>query len=453
MIPMPTVSPTVPTIPAALGLLAMGRLQQVMEEQQQRFPLLDYDRDLVAVCDFNGFLAYLNPIGRDWMGVAQEIDLSLFQVRCFTPLTQDLWDEIFTDLVNQGLWSGDHILQYAAEPVRVKLLVTAHRPMDSTEIDCFTIVARRLDDPLNPAQTAMAEVLRAKAEYLESALKNLQQARAQMVQAEKMSSLGQLVAGVAHEINNPVNFIYGNLNYANRYLTDLLGLIAQYREAYPQPSEAIQTTIDEIDLDYLLEDLPKMLGSMKVGADRIREIVLSLRNFSRLDEAAYKAADLHAGIESTLMILQARIKAKSDRPVIRIVKDFQALPLVECFAGQLNQVFMNLLVNAIDALEEAWAIDARRSLQIQIQTALIEAEQMVEIRFSDNALGMPANVQARMFDPFFTTKPVGQGTGMGLSISYQIIHEGHHGSLTCQSIDGQGTTFVIRLPLQQAIVN
>jgi two-component system, NtrC family, sensor kinase len=265
-----------------------------------------------------------------------------------------------------------------------------------------------------------------------------------------MSSLGQLVAGVAHEINNPVNFIYGNLKYANDYVDDLLGLLNQYRSAYPQPPALVQATIDAIDLDYLLADLPRLFSSMKVGADRIREIVLSLRNFSRLDESEYKQADLHQGIESTLMILQNRIKSQEHWPGVQIIPAFGELPLIPCFAGSLNQVFMNLLANAIDALEEAYTQGQITQPEIRIHTAIVD--DMVHLRFHDNGPGIPADVRERLFDPFFTTKPVGKGTGMGLAISYQIICEQHHGSLTVQSIAGEGTTFEIRIPCQQRYV-
>ncbi len=425
--------------------LSSLRLETVIQEQRQQFPLLDYGQDLVAVCDFNGFLAQLNPIGRQLMGVGADEDLSLFQVRCFTPLTQDLWDEIFTSLVNVGLWSGEHILQYAGEPIVVKLVVMAHRPQpaQSQEIDYFSIVGRVQEN--RDDRAAIAAALQAKTQYLEQALKNLQQARTQMVQAEKMSSLGQLVAGVAHEINNPVNFIYGNLKYANEYLDDLLGLLHQYRHAYPQPTALVQATIAAIDLDYLLEDLPRLFSSMKVGADRIREIVLSLRNFSRLDESEYKQADLHQGIESTLMILQNRIKSQEHWPGVKIILEFGELPLIPCFAGSLNQVFMNLLANAIDALEEAHTAGSIAHPELRIQTEIVD--DMVHLRFQDNGPGIPADVRARLFDPFFTTKPVGKGTGMGLAISYQIICEQHHGSLTVQSIAGEGTTFTIQIPV------
>jgi two-component system, NtrC family, sensor kinase len=433
------------------GLVSTQRLATVSQEQQRQFPLLDYDQDLVAVCDFNGFLVSLNPIGRELMGVGPAEDLSLFQVRCFTPLTQDLWNEIFTSLVNEGLWSGEHILQYAADPVVVKLLVIAHRPdpEQPETIDCFSIVARVQENMIE--RKVIEAALKSKTEYLQQALSNLQQARTHMVQAEKMSSLGQLVAGIAHEINNPVNFIYGNLKYVNEYINDLLGLLNQYRRVYPQPVAAIQTTIEAVDLDYLLADLPKMLGSMQVGADRIRAIVLSLRNFSRLDESEFKAADLHQGIDSTLMILQNRIKPQENWPGVQIVQELDALPLVPCFAGQLNQVLMNLLVNAIDALETAYAEGIVTQPTIQIRTQIVGA--MVQIQFQDNGPGIPADIQSRLFDPFFTTKPVGKGTGMGLAISYQIIHDRHHGCLSVASEPGQGTTFTVEIPLQQSPIS
>ncbi len=274
----------------------------------------------------------------------------------------------------------------------------------------------------------------------------------QLVQSEKMSSLGQLVAGVAHEINNPVNFIYGNITHANQYIQDLLRLLQLYQQNYPNPVTEIQKEIEAIDLSFLIADLPNLLTSMTVGAERITEIVLSLRNFSRLDEAEMKAVNIHQGIDNTLMILEHRLKAKSNNFTIEIIKEYGDLPLVECYPGQLNQVFMNLLANAIDALEESLVISQTSFVinkgQIRIQTQLTNQKQVV-IRVSDNGLGIPEDVQKRLFEPFFTTKPIGKGTGLGLSISYQIITQKHQGKLQCISAPGQGTEFVIEIPLNQ----
>ena len=298
-------------------------------------------------------------------------------------------------------------------------------------------------------------------QQLEQTLQELRRTQTQLVQSEKMSSLGQLVAGVAHEINNPVSFIYGNLTHAGGYIQDLLGLIQLYQQQYPNPTPDIESEIIEIDLDFLIEDLPKLLDSMKVGAERICEIVYSLRSFSRLAEAEIKAVDIHDGLDSTLTILQNRLKAQGKHPKIQVIKDYGNLPKVECYAGELNQVFMNLLTNAIDALEElnADGLNAKHSnLEptnhqpatpfIRISTELLNNYQVV-IRIADNGPGMTEQVKARLFDPFFTTKPVGVGTGLGLSISYQIVVEKHGGQLDCHSQLGQGTEFVIQIPLYQ----
>jgi len=290
--------------------------------------------------------------------------------------------------------------------------------------------------------------LRHQTEQLERTLRELQQAQAQLVQTEKMSSLGQLVAGVAHEINNPVNFIYGNVNHAHDYTQELLGLIELYQQHYPTPVLAVQQEIDAIDLDFLLEDLPKSLSSMKLGAERIQTIVLALRNFSRMDEAAVKVVDIHEGIDSTLMILHSRLKASHDAPEIRIIKEYGKLPKIECYAGQLNQVFMNILANAIDALEEG--SESNRPKTIRIRTEATDNQQ-VRICIADNGLGMTEEVRNRLFDPFFTTKAVGKGTGLGLSISYQIVVERHKGSLHCFSELGQGCEFWIEVPISQNI--
>jgi signal transduction histidine kinase len=276
---------------------------------------------------------------------------------------------------------------------------------------------------------------------------------AQLVQSEKMSSLGQLVAGIAHEINNPVNFVHGNLDYAYEYAQDLIHLVQLYQFHFPHPPQVIQDEVAAIDLDFLTTDLEKLLRSMRVGTQRIQEIVLSLRTFSRLDEATYKATNLHEGIDSTLLILQHRLKAQSNRPEIQLLKEYGQIPLVECYSGQLNQVFMNLLANAIDVLEETCqrqnqTDQCQPAPTIKIETKLTNS-QTVEIRIADNGLGMTEAVRTHLFDPFFTTKPVGVGTGLGLYISYQIVVDKHNGQLTCNSAPGKGAELVIQIPLQQ----
>ena len=346
---------------------------------------------------------------------------------------------------------------------------------------------QRADEALQKLTQELEIRVEARTSELSKALKDLQQAQTQLVQTEKMSSLGQLVAGVAHEINNPVNFIAGNLGHAIDYANTLLQLISLYHHVYPLPPQEIITALEDGEIDFLIEDFPKMLSSMKVGTDRIQKIVLSLRNFSRMDESDYKPVDIHTGIDSTLMILQSRLKANYERPEIKVVKEYGDIPLVECYAGQLNQVFMNILANAIDALEDSFhylsdvsgetpfqpektlelsvhkgVSSSKKSnsfsskivsnsltpamLQIKIRTEL-RSQNQLRISIMDNGLGMPEEIRQKIFNPFFTTKSVGKGTGMGLSISYQIITGKHQGEIKCVSTPHQGTTFIIDLPL------
>ncbi|MEG4385605.1 ATP-binding protein [Microcoleus sp. N9_B2] len=289
-------------------------------------------------------------------------------------------------------------------------------------------------------------------QQLESTLEELHRTQSQMVHNEKMSALGQMVAGIAHEINNPVSFIYGNLSHLNDHIHDLVRLLDAYQMDHPNPSPSIQDDLEDVDLNFLKEDLTKILKSMKVGSARIRDIVVSLRSFSRLDHSEFKAVDLHEGIDDTLMILEHRLQANPERPTIEVVRQYGEVPLVECYAGQLNQVFMNLLSNAIDALEES---NEGRSFQdiadqpnrIWIKTTKTK-KQWVQIAIADNGTGIPEKARSRLFDPFFTTKPVGKGTGLGLSISYQVVKEKHGGKLWCDSTLGEGTKFVIEIPIE-----
>ncbi|MEG4320008.1 MULTISPECIES: PAS domain S-box protein [unclassified Microcoleus] len=324
------------------------------------------------------------------------------------------------------------------------------RPWSDSEVELLQAITVQLAIALNQAD--LYAQTRNKARELEQTLEQLTSAQSQLIQSEKMSSLGQLVAGVAHEINNPVNFIYGNLSHANEYTQDLLHLIELYQNHYPDPVPEIQEEVEAIELDFLMDDLPKLLSSMKVGADRIQIIVASLRTFSRMDEAEMKAVNIHEGIDSTLMILQHRLKAKHNSPEIEVIKEYGELPLIECYAGQLNQVFMNILSNALDALEER---DSRLSVEqmrenpssIRISTEMPKPDRVL-IRIADNGPGMTETVRNQLFNPFFTTKPVGKGTGMGLSISYQIVTDRHSGSLKCTSSPGNGAEFAIEIPLK-----
>ncbi|MFN6478024.1 PAS domain S-box protein [Nostoc sp. DedQUE07] len=365
------------------------------------------------------------------------------------------------------------------------------RPWQNNEVELLQAVTVQLAIAIDQAKLytqsrITAQTAQDKAQQLEAALLELQQTQAQLIQTEKMSSLGQLVAGIAHEINNPVNFIYGNISHASEYTKDLLHLVELYQQSYYPPTPEIDRQINSIDLEFLKQDLPKILESMKMGSERIRQIVLSLRNFSRLDEDGTKAVDIHEGMDSTLLLLQNRLKAKPGHPEIQVIRDYGNLPPVVCHAGQMNQVFMNVLTNAIDALEESYSAGSRSayvnshtlqkgvrvasprvalmslvnnteqrthdqgqmtSLQIHIRSLI--QEDYVIIRVADNGPGMSEEVRKRLFDPFFTTKPVGKGTGMGLSISYQIVVQKHGGKIHCISAPGEGAEFVVMIPLKQ----
>ena len=286
-------------------------------------------------------------------------------------------------------------------------------------------------------------LLRQQTQELEQALSRLKRTQAQLVQSEKMSSLGQLVAGVAHEINNPINFIHGNLLHTDEYMQEMLHLLQLYAQYYPNPVAEIQAAVAQMDIEFMREDLPQMLASMQHGSERIKDIVLSLRNFSRLDESPNKCVDIHSGIDSSLLILQHRLHGKV--PEISVNKEYGKIPLVCCHASQLNQVFMNIISNAIDALENEAAPGI-----ITITTKESQSKSAVVIDIADNGKGMAPEVQQRMFDPFFTTKPVGKGTGLGLSIAHEIVVEKHKGQLTCSSEPGSGTKFSICIPLGAA---
>ena len=281
----------------------------------------------------------------------------------------------------------------------------------------------------------------------------LQQMQLQLIQGEKLSSLGQMTAGITHEINNPVNFIYGNLSHAKDYIEDVMGLLNLYQAEYPNPTPRIREEQNAIDLEFIQDDLLKLFNSITIGAQRIHEIVKSMRVFSHTDETNAKPVNIHEGIDSTLTILYHRLKAGPNHPEIEVIRDYGQLPPIECYAGQLNQVFMNLLSNAIDALEDynqQLDFDDRfkQPGRIQISTEVIGSN-WIAIRITDNGPGISESVKAKLFDPFFTTKPVGKGTGLGLSISYEIVVEKHGGKLYCQSVPGQGTEFVIEIPVQQ----
>ncbi len=292
---------------------------------------------------------------------------------------------------------------------------------------------------------------RDKSQQLEKTLQQFQKAQLQLIQSEKMSSLGQLVAGVAHEINNPINFIYGNLYPAREYGEQMLHLLQIYQKLVPNPPEEVKKLVADLDLDFIESDLPKLMDSMFLGVVRVQEIISALLNFSHLDQAEKKLVDLHQGIDSTLKITNTRLKQQGIISEITVVKEYGKLPKVECYPGQLNQVFINIISNAIDALEEYRIQEdlSQEAPKITIQTKLVteEKQQWATILISNNGAGIDEEIKKRIFDPFFTTKKIGKGTGLGLSISYQIVVEKHKGKLSCFSNPGQGAMFVIEIPV------
>ncbi|MEH2064639.1 MAG: hybrid sensor histidine kinase/response regulator [Nostoc sp.] len=278
--------------------------------------------------------------------------------------------------------------------------------------------------------------------------KALQQAQVQLVQQEKLSTLGELVAGIGHEMNNPINFISSNIPPLQGHIAAVTELLLLYEKEYPNPTAQITTAIAKLDMNFVLEDLPKILNSLELGSERIQNLSDSLRNFSRSDTDAKISADLHQGLDSTLMILQHRLKANGDRPTIEVIKSYGVLPQINCYLGQMNQVFMNILANAIDALDDAIMQGKISNLIPQIQIATeIDSEQLVVIRIADNGVGIPERLKKRLFEPLFTTKNVGKGTGLGLSIAYQIVVEKHKGLLDVNSQPGVGTEFIIKIPM------
>ncbi|MEM8639665.1 MAG: PAS domain S-box protein [Cyanobacteria bacterium P01_G01_bin.54] len=331
----------------------------------------------------------------------------------------------------------------------VKFYLSSKFPLRDDQGNIYGICGISTD--ISDRKRAEQQLQQAK-EAAEMALANFQKAQTQLIQSEKMSSLGQLVAGVAHEINNPVNFIFGNLVHVHEYTDNLLELIATYQQYYPNPHPDLIDFMEEIDLEFLTEDLQKMVASMRLGANRIREIVLSLRNFSRLDEADYKEVNIHEGIDNTLLILNNRLKARHDRPAIEVIRNYADLPLIECYPGQLNQVFMNFLANGLDAIDEKNALRSSEEIKkdpghLEITTLRL-SEAQIQIKITDTGQGMTTETERKLFTPFFTTKPVGKGTGLGLSICHQIVTEKHQGTLTCESELGQGTSFLLVLPIK-----
>ncbi|MEM0980928.1 MAG: ATP-binding protein [Cyanobacteria bacterium P01_H01_bin.58] len=432
-------------------------IEKLTESERRYRELVENLHEVVFECDQEGNLTFVNQAWTKTLGYS--IETSLGQPLKSFICTADIqtWQSL---LAHQSCLSPE--LRFCHETGEIRWLeLSIHfnqqsnfsgSLIDITERKRAAMLLKQTNEDLEDRVQQRTQELTQANRDLAATLEQLQQAQGRLIQQEKMSALGQLVAGVAHEINNPINFIQGNVAYIENYVQDLLGLFEQYQQCYPSPVADIQAAIQNIDFNFIQEDLPKTLASMKMGSDRISQIVTSLRNFSRVDEKGIKSADIHAGLNNTLVILNHRLKPHAGKTRIQVSKKYAALPMVECYPGLLNQVFMNILTNAIDALENPLQEPSSENSdelirKITLKTSLI-GDQWVQIEIADNGSGIPYNIQQRIFEPFFTTKSVGTGTGMGLSISHQIITEQHGGTLDCVSSPGKGAQFIIRIPLK-----
>ena len=395
--------------------------------------LLEVDR--VAIYRFNS----------DWSGafVADSMVDSWQPAIPNQPIIQD----VFSQPDQHGQLPRNEVFVPISQGEKLWGLLMAYqtskpRYWDDDEVGLLAQVGTQLGIALQQAE--LLNKTQQQTVTLNKTLETLKSTQARLVQGEKMAGLGQLAAGIAHEINNPVGFISSNLEPMQEYVTGLLELLQLYQQQYPEPEPLIQDKINDIDMEFVLEDLPKIMASMKMGTSRIVDIVRSMQNFSRVDEAAIKNVDIHQGIDSALLILKHRLKAGKQRSKINVVKSYGELPSIQCYASHLNQVFMNILVNAVDAFDDQ---KNDHLPEIQISTRWKQESNSLVIEVSDNGPGIPADVAANIFNPFFTTKPVGKGTGLGLSISYQIVTEMHQGKLSCHSTVDQGTIFYIEIPV------
>ena len=435
-------------------IIDISKSEQAEQERQILVSLIENSSDFIATATLEGEVLYVNEAGLKLLGIDSLAEAKKNNIAdgIFLEDRKDLQQRIIPAVIQNSLWHSEYRFRHFQTGEAI--------PVD---YNMFLIKNPQTGEPLYLAtitrdirERKQVEIkLKQQAEELEKSLLELQRTQTQLIQNEKMSSLGQMVAGIAHEINNPVGFVYGNIKPCRDYTQDLLKLIELYQRYYPHPPEEIQQFIETVDLDFIKTDILGLLQSMHEGTRRIREIVLSLRNFSRLDESEFKEVDIHTGIDSTLMLLQNRLKSKPGYPGVEVIKDYAQLPLVQCYPSQLNQVLMNILVNGIDSIDTQIKSQSKNQNQKQQQTAQIHIltkivpSNWIVIHISDNGPGIPENIRSKLFDPFFTTKDVGKGTGLGLSISYQIIVEKHRGKLYCQSTPGKGSSFIIEIPIKQ----
>lgn len=435
-----------------------------LRESEERFCAI-FDQAAVGISQvaLSGNFLQVNPQFCQMVGYTQSELLQLtWQDITYTDdiqsvlnaVRQLLAGEIFTSSIEKRLACKSGELKW------VNISISLVR--DWQEIPQYFIVVVKDISERKKVETALQESEareRQKAQELEITLQQLKNTQSLIIQSEKMSSLACFVAGVAHEINNPTSFIYGNIQPATDYVQDLFNTVQLYQRHYPEPVPEIVEQLQKINLNFIAEDFPKLLASMKQGAERISNIVISLQNFSRLAQSKSKRVDIHEGIDNTLVLLQHRLKEQSNRPEIQVIKEYGQLPKVECFPDRINQVFMSILCNAIDAIEESLVISQKSLVKekrqrtndkgiIRICSYVIESRVVISI--ADNGFGISTEILPKIFDPFFTTKPPGKGTGLGLSLSYKIVVEGHGGQIRCDSVVGRGAEFVIELPIVQA---